>query len=123
MKHATRPGSGPGWLGLAASALALLSCYGTLAAVALLSALGIAFDPDEGIWAAAIALFTLLTIGAVALGYRRHHNVGPTILAVLGAGPILWTLFARYAVIVELTGFAALAAAAIWGWWLGRAQS
>ena len=122
MKRTLRTVVPPDSLGLVASALALISCYGTLAAVMLLSALGIALDLHEGLWAAVIAIFTLLAAGAVALGHRRHHHVGPATLAVVGAGLIFWALFVRYFVIVELAGFATLTAAAVWGWRLGRAR-
>lgn len=123
MRPATRPGSGHDWLGLVATALALASCYGTLAIVAILSAVGITLGLDEGIWAAATALFTLAAVAAVVLGIRRHGNVWPAVLAVGGLGLIVWTLFGVYTLTVEIVGFAALVAAAAWDWRLMRARA
>ncbi|MFP4327192.1 MAG: MerC family mercury resistance protein [Paracoccaceae bacterium] len=115
--------AGPDWIGLAASTLALASCYGTLALVIALSTAGIALNPDEGIWAAAIALFALLAVAAVVPGIRRHGNVGPAVLAAAGFGLIVWTLFGDYTLAVEIAGFAALVAGGAWDWRLRRARA
>lgn len=122
MNRGSRTPVGPEWLSLAASGLALASCYGTLAAVTVLSALGVAIGLDEGLWAAAIALFTLLAVGAVALGRRRHGQFAPAILAAAGCGLIFWVVFGDYNLTVELAGFVALLTAAILDWRLGRAR-
>lgn len=103
-----------GFLGMLAIALALLSCYGTLAAAALLGALGIGLALDEAVWAGAIALFSLLTVGAVAAGIRRHRAPGPAALAVAAAGVIHYVLLVDYDALVELAGFVALAGAVWW---------
>lgn len=123
MRHATQSGPGRDWLGLVATALALASCYGTLAIVAILSAVGIAPGLDDGVWAAAIALFTVAAVAAVALGHWRHGRVGPVLLAAGGSCLILWTQFGTYILTVELVGFAALIAGAVWDWRLRRAAS
>ncbi|MDI5934539.1 MerC family mercury resistance protein [Halomonas kalidii] len=103
-----------GLLGIAALCLALLSCYGTLALVGLLPLLGIGLALDEGAWALAIAAFVLLTLATLAAGIRRHHAVGPTLLATAGSAPILYALFIDYHASVELAGFVLLAAATLW---------
>ncbi len=41
------------WLALAATLLSLLTCYGTLAAIALLGALGVGIALNEAVWAGA----------------------------------------------------------------------
>ena len=97
-----------GWMGMAGLCLALLTCYGVLAAVGLLAALGVGLALDETAWAGAIALMTVATAACVAPGSRRHRSVGPTVLAVVGAGLVLHALFVDYRVLVELTGFALL---------------
>lgn len=123
MKRTNETAAGPDWIGLAASSLALASCYGTLAVVIALSAAGVALNLEEGIWAFAIALFTLVAVVAVALGIRRHGNVGPTVLAAAGFGLIAWTLFGDYSLRVEIAGFAILVTAAAWDWRLRRASA
>lgn len=102
-----------GLLGVAGLALALLSCYGTLAATALLAALGAGLALDETLWTGAIAVFALLAAAAVATGPRRHGRYDPVVLAAAGAGTILFALFVRYHPLTELAGFLLLAAAVI----------
>ncbi|OOG27831.1 methyltransferase type 11 [Thioalkalivibrio denitrificans] len=103
-----------GFLGMASLAAALVVCYGTLAALALLGVLGIGLALDEGLWAGAIALFAVLAAIAVVAGMRRHRSPGPSVPAVAGAGVILYALFVDYSMVVELAGFVLLAAAAFW---------
>ncbi|TDR52319.1 MerC mercury resistance protein [Halomonas ventosae] len=102
-----------GLLGIAALGLALLSCYGTLGLVALLSLLGLGLALDEGAWALAIAGFVVLTLAALAAGLRRHRTPGPLLLATAGGGLIFHALFIAYHPLVELAGFLMLAIAAL----------
>src|SRR3546814_17928524 len=69
------------WLAGAGTLLAILTCYGTLALVALLSVLGVSIAIHEGAWAAAISAFAGLAVFGVALGYRRHGALRPPALA------------------------------------------
>jgi arsenite methyltransferase len=103
-----------GLLGLAALTLALLSCYGTLALVALLPLLGIGQALDEGLWASTIAIFVLLTLAALAAGIRRHRGFVPMLLGAAGGGLVLFALFIDYRALVELAGFLLLGAAVLW---------
>ena len=104
------------WLPRAATALAILSCYGTTVLIGLLSLLGVSLALDEGIWAGAISAFaTLATIG-IAASYRRHGIIGPTVVAVLGLGIVLWVMYGSYSRGIELVGFVLLIAATLWDW-------
>jgi arsenite methyltransferase len=103
-----------GLLGVTALVLALLSCYGTLALIGLLPLLGLGLALNEGAWAGAISAFVLLTLVALAAGFRHHRAFGPTLLAAAGSGIILYALFIDYQALVELAGFALLAGAAFW---------
>jgi SAM-dependent methyltransferase len=109
-----------GLTGLVALGLALMACYGALAALALLSLLGVALTIHEAAWAGVIFLFAALTALAVAGGLRRHGSVGPLGLATLGAGLIAYTLFASYEPVTEFVGFGLLAAATFWDYRLRR---
>ncbi|MCZ0811426.1 MAG: MerC family mercury resistance protein [Pseudomonadota bacterium] len=116
MKRGNGSAASPDWAGLAASALALVSCYGTLAVVITLSAAGITLTLDETIWAVVIALITLVAVVAVAFGTRRHGKMMPTLLAAAGFGVVLWVQFVDYSLMVEIAGFATLVVAAAWDW-------
>jgi rhodanese-related sulfurtransferase len=107
------------WFPRAATALAVLSCYGTTVLIGLLSLLGVTLAIDESVWAGAIAFFAALATAAIAMSYRRHRIVGPTVVAALGLGLILWAMFGSYSRVVELVGFVLLIAAALWDWRAG----
>lgn len=109
-----------GLTGVTALLMALISCYGTLGALALLPLLGMNLILDEGIWALTIAAFTVITAVAVAAGWRRHGSTTPVIGAVIGVGIINYALFINYHLIVEATGFLVLAGAAGWDLYLKR---
>ncbi|PWG63952.1 MerC family mercury resistance protein [Spiribacter halobius] len=100
-----------GWLGLLALALALVSCYGTLALASVLPVVGFAFAPPPGAWSASILAFSGIALGAVALGHRRHARRWPFALAMAGAAILVYTLLFRYHPLVELAGFALLGCA------------
>jgi hypothetical protein len=99
-----------GLAGSVALALSVLACYGTLAAVALLSLAGVALAINETAWAGIILLFAALAAAAVAAGMRRHETPGPAALALAGLAVLGYTQFVNYSLPMELAGFAALAA-------------
>lgn len=102
-----------GFMGVLAVGLAVLTCYGTLAAVTLLAMVGAGRALDETLWAGAIALFSGLAVAAIATGMRHHGKPGPTATALAGAGAVLYALFVDYKAALELTGFV-LMALAVW---------
>ncbi len=104
------------WLPRAATALAILSCYGTTVLIGLLSLVGVSLALNETIWAGAISFFAILATGAMAVSYRRHQTVGPLVIAVLGLGLVLWVMYASYNRGIELVGFALLVVATVWDW-------
>lgn len=103
-----------GFMGMAGLVMAVLACYGTLAAVSLLALLGVGLALNEMVWVGAIALFTILTMAAVIPGVMRHRSYGPAVLAVAAAGVVLYALFIDYHALIELTGFILLAGAVGW---------
>lgn len=104
------------WLPRTATALAILSCYGTLLVIALLSLLGISLAVNESAWAGAISAFAALAALAIAASYRRHRSIGPTAIAVSGLALILWAMHGSYNRVIELVGFVLLIAATLWDW-------
>ncbi len=109
-----------GFMGLAGLGLALLACYGTLAAVGLLAVLGFGLALDETLWAGVIVAFNLITVALIVPGVRRHRAYTPTLLAIAGGGAVVYTMLIDYRFAVELTGFMILAGAVGWDLYLHR---
>lgn len=109
------------WVALAATLLSLLTCYGTLAAIALLGALGVGIALNEAVWAGGIVLFAALAVAALALRWRRHGRALPVGLALAGLGLIAFAMYVRYSLPAELAGFALLCAGTYIDWRGGRA--
>ena len=109
------------WLAPAATLLSLLTCYGTLAAIALLGALGVGIALNEAIWAGGIVLFAALAVAALALGWRRHRRVLPVALGLAGLALIAFAMYVIYSLAAELAGFALLCAGTYLDWRGGRA--
>ncbi|SEP01444.1 MerC family mercury resistance protein [Aquisalimonas asiatica] len=110
VKSLWRRGAG----GVASLALALLTCYGTMAALAMLAATGTAVTVDEGLWAALIGVFAILTVVAIAPGIRYHRSAAPVVVGAAGALVVCYALFVHYTMGVELAGFLALAVGVGW---------
>ena len=100
--------------GSVALALSVAACYGTLAAVATLSALGVTLAVDTGVWAGAIVLFAALAAAGVGLGARAHGSAAPLAPALAGAALVGYAMFGNYHRVLELAGFALLGAAVFW---------
>jgi SAM-dependent methyltransferase len=109
-----------GLWGFVSLGLAILACYGTLALIAVLSALGFSLAVHEGAWAGAIVLFAILAVASIAAGARRHGSAGPLVPAILGGAMIGYAMFWDYSRAVEIAGFAFLTAAAVWDYRLRR---
>jgi hypothetical protein len=104
-----------------ATALSLIACYGTLATVALLGALGLGIALDEAIWAGAIVLFAALAVVALALRWRRHGRGVPVLLGAAGLVLIGFAIYVSYSLPAELGGFALLCLGTWADWRGGRA--
>ncbi len=120
MPREARNASRLDWLAGVAALLSIVACYGTLFTISVLSALGVTLVVHDGAWAGAISLFAVLAVAGVFLGYRRHRTLAPLVLAAIGAAIILWVMLGSYDRILELIGFGALIAGAIWDWRLKR---
>lgn len=125
LRSSTPTASGNGrwnvaWPPQAATVLALLSCYGTLVLVGLLSLVGVSLAIDDRVWAGAIIFFATLAALALMLSYRRHRTPWPTAAGLFGLALILWVMLGRYDRLVEVAGFALLVAATVWDWRAGK---
>ncbi|HEX9809405.1 MAG TPA: MerC family mercury resistance protein [Alphaproteobacteria bacterium] len=103
-----------GLWGVVAFAAALLACYGTVVALAVLGAMGLAVAVDDTAWAAAIVALAAVAALAVLAGQRKHRRIGPGIAAVLGAAAIGYAMAVSYDLAIELAGFALIAAGVLW---------
>ncbi|MFZ5557723.1 MAG: MerC family mercury resistance protein [Pseudomonadota bacterium] len=89
-------------------------CYGTLAAVALLSVIGASVEVDEGFLVKLISGLLLLALAGMGYSYRIHRHSGPLLLSIVSAMLLAWVFYGSYSKPLQLTGFAMLAAASIW---------
>ncbi len=110
------------WLAALATASSLIACYGTLAAIALLGALGVTIALNEAIWAGAIVLFAGLAFVALLIRWRGHRRIAPALLAGIGLLLIALTMLVSYDRIIELVGFAFLCAGTVVEWRIGRGR-
>ncbi len=102
------------WLGSAASLLAVATCYGTLAAVSLLSLLGVSVDIDEATLVKWITGLLIVALSGMLYSWRSHRHPGPLILSLGAAALLLWVFYGHYSKPLELTGFALLVIASLW---------
>lgn len=102
------------WVGSVTGLIAVATCYGTLGAVALLSAIGIGVTIDEALMAKLISGLLILVLAGMTYSYRMHRHPGPLALSAVSAALLLWVFFGSYSKPLELTGFTALVVASIW---------
>jgi len=108
------------WLAPLGAVLSLIACYGTLAAIAFLGALGVGIALNEAVWAGAIVLFAALAVVALALRWRRHGRGVPVVLALAGLALIGFAMYVSYSLPAELGGFALLCLGTYADWRGGR---
>ena len=111
------------WFAPVATGLSLVACYGTLAMVALLGALGVTIALNQAVWAGAIVLFAGLTFVALLVRRRKHGRLVPVALAGIGALLIGFTMLISYARMIELLGFVFLCAGTFLDWRNGRGRA
>jgi SAM-dependent methyltransferase len=103
-----------GLAGTVALVLAVLSCYGTLAAIAVLSLAGVTLALNNAAVAGTIVFFAVAAAALVGLGIRKHGSTAPLVPAIAGAALVSFAMLVTYYWTVELAGFLALAAAVYW---------
>ena len=101
---------------LVSTVTAMLACYGTIAAIGLMAALGIAISVNAGVQAGVITLFAILAAVIIVVNGVQKRYLGPPLLALTGTGIICWVMWGRYNWMLELVGFLALLGAAYWDW-------
>jgi len=102
------------WIGSATSLLAVAACYGTLAAVSLLSLIGINLEIEEAAMVKLVSGLLVVALAGMAYAFSKHRNPGPLLLSAAAAALLLWVFFAAYSRTLEMLGFALLIFASIW---------
>jgi hypothetical protein len=110
------------WLAPLATTLSLVACYGTLAAIGLLGALGVTIALNEAVWAGAIVLFAGSTFAVLLVRRRRHGRLFPAALAGVGFLLIGVTMLVSYNQLIEFAGFVFLCAGTVMDWRIARNQ-
>jgi MerC mercury resistance protein len=110
------------WLSGFATVLSLTACYGTVAVVAVLGALGVAIALDEALWAGAIVAFAALAVGGLVVGFSHHRQVWPLVIGGLGALAVGYAMYVHFVRLIELSGFVLLCAGSVWDWRLRRGR-
>jgi SAM-dependent methyltransferase len=112
-RRAVRAVQRRGLAGAVALGAAMLACYGTFAATALLSAAGITLAIKGGTVSAVIVAFGVLAVIAVAAGMRKHGRHAPLAIAFAGGAVLLYAHLVKFSFAVEALGFVAIGIA-IW---------
>lgn len=107
-------------IGSLSGLLAVTACYGTLAAVALLSLIGINVDLDEDLMVKLISGLLVLVLAGMAYSFRVHRHPGPLLLSIASAAVLVWVFFVSYSKVLEMGGFAILLLASLWDWRLKK---
>lgn len=102
------------WLGPVMGLVAVASCYGTLATVALLSVVGVTVEIDEGLMVKLVSGMLLLVLFGMGYSFKLHRQPGPLVLTVIAAAMLLWAFFIDYSRYLEFAGFGLLTIASIW---------
>lgn len=103
-----------GWLPAMGLIFALVSCYGALVLVAILSTFGIAVRINDMLWGAVVTVASAISWLALAGNASRHGRTSPALLGFLGLCAIVWTMMIRYVPSLEMAGFGALLGGVLW---------
>ena len=102
------------WLGSLTSLLAVVTCYGTLAAVALLSVMGVSVGLNEGLFIKIITGLLVVALLGMAYSFRTHRHPAPLVLSVAAAAVLVWVFYGTYSQLLEIVGFGGLVVASVW---------
>ncbi|MFC4353313.1 MerC family mercury resistance protein [Fodinicurvata halophila] len=92
-------------LGAVAAVVALISCYGPLLLIGVLSLLGTSLVLDETLWAGAILAATAVALLALVISFLRHRKPLSLLFALAGGALIFYAFLVSYHVLIEGLGF------------------
>ena len=98
-----------------ATALAIVSCYGTLMLIGVLSLLGVSLAAEGRAWArGAVVLFAALATVGIAASSAAHRRFAPVVLSGIGFLLTSWATYGFHSRLVEAVGFVLLIFATVW---------
>ncbi|WP_335965510.1 MerC family mercury resistance protein [Galbibacter sp. PAP.153] len=100
-------------LGTVASLLALITCYGTIGSIALLSFIGISVQIDEKLMITIVTILLAIALLGMLYSFRLHKNIVPLLLALIAIAILVWVFYGAYSKALELSGFALLLVASV----------
>lgn len=98
----------------AGSLLAVVSCYGTLGIVALLSVVGISVHLNEALMARILTIVLAVALLGMLHSCRLHRDLRPFLLSAASAALLLWVFYGWDSRSLEALGFAGLVSASLW---------
>ena len=99
-----------------------IACNGLLIMIAAFSLVGVSISINPHIQAAAISLFSVVTLSLVFNGFSKNRRIGPLILAAIASVILIGSMYIHFNKIIESLGLLALFAAALWSWQINRTQ-
>ena len=99
-----------------------IACNGLVIMIATFSLVGISISINPHIQAAAISLFSVVTLSLVFSGFKKNRRIGPLILATIATGTLIGSMYIHSNKIIESLGLLTLFASALWSWQINRAR-
>lgn len=101
---------------------AFIACNGLIIMIAAFSLVGVSISINPHIQAAAISLFSVVTLALVFNGFRNNRRIGPLILATVATVTLIGTMYIHFNKIIESLGLLALFASTLWSWQINRTR-
>lgn len=98
----------------ATSLLTVVSCYGTLAVVALLSVVGVTVHVNEEMMARILTIVLAVALVGMLYSYRLYRDIRPFLLGAVSAALLLWVFYGEDSRLLEGLGFVGLVSASVW---------
>jgi len=109
-----------GRLAVVFAVFTFIACNGLVVLIAAFSLVGVSISINPNIQAAAISLFSVVTLGLVFNGFSKHRRIGPLILAAVASVTLIGSMYIHFNKIIESLGLLALFASALWSWQVNR---
>jgi arsenite methyltransferase len=100
-----------GFAGALALLVAVLACYGSIAAAGLLSLAGFTLAVNDAAVSGVVVAFVALAVVATAAGFRKHARASPFIVALSGGAVVAYAQMVSFSFAAEFAGFALVAVA------------
>ncbi len=101
---------------------AFIACNGLVIMIAALSLIGVSISINPHLQAAAISLFSVVTLSLVFIGFRKNRRIGPFILATIATVTLIGTMYIHFNKIIESLGLLALFVSTLWSWQINRTR-